>query len=117
MEESKDKLIGEIDFFGKKKVNVYYNPDTTGALVYCAWRMRNPDNCYRGIMYIDNVSGRISYPPDAVIPNQTTEDIEMLPIAIITNKKMIDEELEVSAISYFITEHRRRNRDLYGEKD
>ena len=115
-EEEGLKLIGTIDFWDKNKVRVYHDQYTTHIIANCVWRMRNPDSCYQGIIYRNIGTGEITYPPDAVIPNQTAEDREMLPMAIITNKKIVDQELETMATTYFIAEHKRRNRDLYGNK-
>lgn len=83
------KLIGSIDF-KDIKVNVYNDPYMDKDSIKCVWQMRNPNSSYQGIIYIDNETGEISYPNNAVIPKQTDEDREMLPKAIITGYKTID---------------------------
>lgn len=82
-------LIGSIDF-KDVKVNVYYDPYTDKNIIKCVWQMRNPDTCYHGIMYINNKTGKISYPDDVVIPEQTNEDREILPKYIVTGCETID---------------------------
>lgn len=84
------KLIGNIDF-KDIKVNVYNDPYTDKGSINCAWQMRNPDTCYQGYMYMNNKTGKISYPDDAVIPEQTDRDREMLPKFIVTGYETIDE--------------------------
>ena len=89
MEKKEIKLIGSIDF-KDIKVNVYNDPYTDKDSTMCAWQMRNPDTCYQGIMYMNNETGKISYPDDATIPEQTNEDREMLPKFIVTGYETID---------------------------
>lgn len=89
MEKKEIKLIGSIDF-KDIKVNVYNDPYTDKDSINCVWQMRNPDTCYQGIMYMNNETGKFSYPDDAVIPEQTDEDREMLPKFIITGYETID---------------------------
>jgi hypothetical protein len=83
------KLIGSIDF-KDIKVNVYNDPYTHKDIINCVWQMRNPDTCYQGIAYMNNETGKISYPDDAVIPEQTDKDREMLPKFVITGYETID---------------------------
>ena len=89
MEKKEKKLIGSIDF-KDIKVNVYNDPYTDKDSISCAWQMRNPDTCYQGIMYMNNETGKVSYTDDAVIPEQTNEDREMLPKFIVTGYETID---------------------------
>lgn len=83
------KLIGSIDF-RDIKVNVYNDPFTNKDCINCAWQMRNPDTCYQGLMYMNNETGKISYPVDVIIPEQTDKDRELLPKFIITGYDTID---------------------------
>ena len=89
MEKKEIKLIGSVDF-KDIKVNVYNDPYTDKDSINCVWQMRNPDTCYQGIMYMNNETGKVSYPDDAVIPEQTDKDREMLPKFIITGYETID---------------------------
>jgi hypothetical protein len=89
MEKKEIKLIGSIDF-KDIKVNVYNDPYTDKDSINCSWQMRNPDTCYQGIMYMNEETGKVSYPEDAVIPEQTDNDREMLPKFIITGYETID---------------------------
>ena len=57
--------------------------------------MRNPDSCYTGFMYMNNETGKCSYPDDAVIPVQTKRDLEMLPkFVIIGTEEISNNEME-----------------------
>ena len=89
MEKKEIKLIGSIDF-KDIKVNVYNDPYTDKDSINCAWQMRNPDTCYQGIMYMNNETGKVSYPDDVVIPEQTDKDREILPKFIVTGYETID---------------------------
>ena len=105
---SEIKLIGEIDFLDTK-VNVYHDPYSENKNSYCLWRMRNPDSCYQGIMFLNQETGKISYPEDAIIPEQTEEDREILPQAIITGQKEIDDEFVGKTLEYLKSDYSRRN--------
>lgn len=98
MEKKEIKLIGNVDF-KDIKVNVYNDPYTDKDSINCAWQMRNPDTCYQGILYMNNETGKISYPDDAVIPEQTDKDREMLPKFIVTGYETID----TNFISFLLT--------------
>jgi hypothetical protein len=52
---------------------------------------------------------KISYPEDAVIPEQTDRDREMLPKFIVTGKEEIDDKFITSVKSYLYLEYARRN--------
>lgn len=105
------KMIGEIDF-RDIKVKVYYHPDNKDKVdsAGCVWQMRNPDSCYQGIMYMNNETGKISYPEGAVIPEQTDRDREMLPKFIVVGKQDLNDELVVSILKYLEQEYFRRNK-------
>jgi hypothetical protein len=105
------KMIGEIDF-RDIKVKVYYHPDKKDRLdsAGCVWQMRNPESCYQGIMYMNNKTGKYSYPKGAVIPEQTDRDREMLPNFIIVGKQKLDNDLIKSIKMYLEPEYLRRNK-------
>lgn len=89
--EKEIKLIGTIDF-NDIKVNVYNDPYTIDKNnITCGWQMRNPDSCYQGVMYINYETNKISYPDNAIIPEQTDKDREMLPKFVVTGYEIIDE--------------------------
>jgi hypothetical protein len=105
------KVVGEIDF-RDIKVKIYYHPDYKDKLdsALCTWQMRNPDSCYQGIMYMDNKTGKLLYPEDAVIPEQTDKDREMMPKFIIVGKQELDDEVVKSTMNYLKLEYSRRNK-------
>ena len=105
--EKEINLIGEISF-KDVKVKVYNDPYTKDDIVQCVWRMRNPDTCYSGIMWM-NYTGKITYPEDAVIPEQTEKDREMLPQFIITGYDKIDDKFISFVDSYLNSDYIRRN--------
>lgn len=104
------KMIGEIDF-RDIKVKVYHNKDKKDKLNIsgAVWQMRNPDSCYQGLGYIDNETGKCSYPVDAVIPEQTDKDREIIPKFIIIEKPDLNDELVKSILIYLETEYLKRN--------
>lgn len=101
--------IGEIEF-RDVKVKVYYDSLSKSDNHSCVWKMRNPDSCYQGIVYMNWETGEITYPEGAVIPEQTEEDREMLPQFIITGKTELDEELTNGILQYLEPEYLKRNR-------
>jgi len=108
MEEGAYK-IGEIDFLDIK-VSVYhdkYGSDENRAT--CAWQMRNPDSSYTGIMYMNNETGEMTYPDDAVIPEQTDRDREILPKFIVIGAKELTESMISSIKEYLNKEYKLRN--------
>lgn len=108
MEEEVNK-IGEIDFLDIK-VSVYhdrYGSDKNRAT--CAWQVRNPNSLYIGRMYMNNETGEITYPDDAVIPEQTDRDREMIPKFIITGAKELTESMISSIKKYLNKEYKLRN--------
>ena len=108
MENKEIRLIGKVDFLDKQ-VEIYYDPYTDEDNVNCAWQARNPDSYYKGIVYMDNKTGKISYPSDAIIPEQTKEDREILPKFVVTGQKELSEKLINSIKKYFVEEHEFRN--------
>ena len=105
---NEEVLIGEINFHDVK-VKVYYDQQTPSTeYLGCAWRSRNPDSFYIGIMYMDEV-GKLSYPKDAVIPEQTDKDREILPQFIITGHEKLSDELIKEINSYLESDYLIRN--------
>jgi hypothetical protein len=102
-------LVGEIPF-KDVIVKIYNDPYTSTDTVQCAWGMRNPDSCYEGLMYIDWQTGKLSYPEDAIIPEQTDEDREIIPKFIVTGYEKIDMKLTSFINSYLEEDYKRRNR-------
>lgn len=101
-------LIGEIGY-KDIKVKVYNDPYTKEDIVQCVWRMRNPDTCYEGIMWMNCETGKMVYPEDAVIAEQTEKDREMLPYFIVTGYDKIDNKFISFIDSYLDGEYKRRN--------
>ena len=107
--DSSVNKIGGIDFLDIK-VSVYHNRyDEDKTTVICAWQMRNPDSCYVGIMYMNNETGKISYPDDAVIPEQADADREMLPKYIFTGAKELTGAMVTQIKEYLNREYKLRN--------
>ena len=110
-EEKKElKLVEEIDF-KDIKVRIYYDPYAKEGHFTCAWRMRNPDSCYQGIAYMSYQDMKITYPEDAVIPEQTDRDREILPRFIVAGKKKITKKFRDSIKKYLESEYIKRNQN------
>ena len=105
------KEIGQIDFHDIK-VKVYYHPDNKNKLdtADCVWQMRNPDSCYTGIMYMNNETGKCTYPEGAIIPEQTDKDREMLPKFVIVGKQELDEKIVLQIKEYLDSGYKQRNK-------
>lgn len=84
------KLIGSV-VFKDVEVDVYNDPYSDMNCIITAWQIRNPDSCYRGFIYLNNETGKISYPVDAVIPEQTDKDREIIPKFVFTGRETIDD--------------------------
>lgn len=98
--------IGDIDF-KDVKVIVYYDKYTKTE--GCAWRMRNPDSCYQGLMYVNYETGETTYPEGAIVPKQTKKDREILPRFILTTEKEITDDFKVATLKYLNSEYKLRN--------
>jgi len=108
---SKEEItkIGEIPFLDVM-VPVYHDKYATNPnSPYCVWKHRNPDSFYQGIVYKNWETGKMTYPEDAVIPEQTERDREMLPRAVIISREELDEEFVTKTQRYFEKEYKRRN--------
>ena len=105
------KLIGEIDW-RDISVKVYYHPDNRHQLncAECGWQMRNPETSYTGIAFMNNETGKITYPEDAIIPEQTDYDREMLPKHIIVGHEVLNDELIEMTKKYMDTNYILRNK-------
>ena len=102
--------IGKIPF-QDVMVEVYHdkyasNPNSP----YCVWKHRNPNSFYQGIVYINWDTMKMTYPEDAVIPEQTERDREMIPQFIITSREELNEEFILKTQEYFEKEYKRRNK-------
>lgn len=106
----KPVLIKEIDFLDVK-VPIYYDPTSKKGDFSCSWRARNPESFYQGYVYMNNETGEITYPEDAVIPEQSEKDREILPKLIITNYREINDELIKIFNSYLESDYKRRNKN------
>ncbi len=102
------RKIGEIPF-KDISIAVYHDQYSKEPSASCIWRMRNPDSCYQGIVFMDWETCKMTYPEGAVIPEQTDKDREILPQFIITAKTEIDDELLEYTNQYLERDYKRRN--------
>jgi hypothetical protein len=103
------ELLGNIEFAGMS-VPIYIDKNQDDlSTCRAAWRMRNPDSCYQGILYIDNETGKITYPEGAIIPEQTPEDREIIPKFIITGNLEMNDGFKEKVIKYLDITHKRKN--------
>jgi len=100
--------IGEIPF-KDISVAVYHDKYSKESDASCVWRMRNPDSCYQGTVFMNWETGKLTYPEGAVIPEQTDEDREILPQFIVTGKTEINDELLEYINPYLERDYKRRN--------
>lgn len=100
--------IGVIEFLDIK-VRVYHDQYNDGENPICCWGMRNPDTCYTGLVYGNFQTGEITYPDDAIIPEQTPKDREILPKFIVVGVKELNDDLINSIKVYLDSEYLRRN--------
>jgi hypothetical protein len=63
-------------------INVYYDPYMRTDQVYLITRARNPDSFYVGPIFINKITGEVSY-PDGPPPPQTPADRERIVKAIL----------------------------------
>ena len=111
MENNKEiKLIGTVNF-KDLKVKIYYDQHSNNNDMKCCWGVRNPDSFYRGIMYLNNDTGKFTYPEDAIVPEQTDVDREILPRFILTGRKMLDKKLVSFVKTYLNSDYERRNKN------
>jgi hypothetical protein len=106
--EDRTQLIGNLKL-KFADVNVFYHPECGNDNVHVAWQMRNPETCYTGIVYMNNETGQIAYPEDAVIPEQTEKDREIIPKFIIVGQTTLTEELEKKIRSHVELDYLKRN--------
>ena len=100
--------IDEIEF-RNEFVDIYFDKYGDPNNVSIIWRMRNPDSCYQGIVYMNNETGKITYPEGDVIPEQTDEDKEIIPKAIIVSAE-VDDNIREKILSRLEPEYLRRNK-------
>lgn len=102
------KCVGEIDFLDIK-VKVYQDITKDDKITAeCVWQMRNPETSYTGIVYIGK-DGKITYPEDAIIPEQTDRDREMLPKFIIIYQDTLTDEIINYITDYLNKEYKITN--------
>jgi len=89
MIDATPKLIDNLDFHDAD-VRVYYDCTSEENTVRVGWQVRNPSSFYVGMVYMNNETGKITYPEDAVIPEQTERDREMLPKFVVIGKTELD---------------------------
>jgi hypothetical protein len=102
---SNKNFIDEIEF-KDIKIKVYHDETLNG----CTWRMRNPDSCYTGPLYMNYETGKVTYPEDAVVPEQTERDREMLPQFLVITEKEITDDYKVKILKYLEFDYKRRNK-------
>jgi hypothetical protein len=101
--------IGEI-IYKDIIVSIYNDSEYSfPSHIQVAWQMRNPNSCYEGMIYM-SYSGKMAYPEGAVIPEQTTEDKEMLPSAVVTGAKVVDDDFIELLTKYLDIGYTKRNK-------
>lgn len=105
----KPEQIGVISFLDVE-VPIYYDSTAKDSYLSCSWQARNPNSFYVGIVYMNNETGKITYPADAIIPEQTERDREILPKFIITGFKEINSNITDSINYYLESDYKRRNK-------
>lgn len=103
----KPKNIGTISFKGID-VGIYYDSDLKEKIGTAIWQARNPESFYQGLAYMNN-EGKVTYPEDAIIPEQTDYDREILPKFIIIGQEQLDDKFEKLIYRYMDSEFLRRN--------
>jgi len=92
--DNKINKIGEIEFNGDKVI-IYHDPYSDNKNNgWISWQARNPDSFYQGIVYMPHDGGPIVYPEDAVIPEQTEKDREIIPKYIITGLDVVNDDFK-----------------------
>ena len=97
-ENAKPQRICEIEFRGNK-VAVYHDTYQDDKTVLASWQARNPDSFYTGELFVNNETGEVTYPEDAVIPEQTPEDKERIPKFVIVGLDKLDPATESKIIA------------------
>ena len=110
----KIELIGNINFFDKN-ISVYFDPLQNEFTVSCCWQMNNPESAYTGPAFLNNETGKIEYPKDAVIPKQTIEDRKIIPKFIIVGKSKLNTFLKLSIYNYLERDFIKRNKSILKE--
>jgi hypothetical protein len=84
--------IGKIDFLDTV-VHIYYDQYSSSKDNFqIIFRHRNPDSFYQGSMFLNHSTGKLEYPKDAIIPEQTEKDKEIIPKAVILGKKILSKK-------------------------
>lgn len=99
------KAIGKI-FFHDIFIAVYHDPYGGNTVT---WQERNPDTAYQGIMYINNHTGKVTY-PDGEPEERMPVDTEIMPKFIIISEKVMTDEMICDMKKYLEKEYKRRNK-------
>ena len=103
------KKICEIDFMGIS-IQVFYDKYQPSSEFLSTWSIRNPDSEYRGIVYVNQMTGEVTYPTRTTIPEPTREDRELVPKSIIIGVDTIDSEMECLILDRLQTQWREKNK-------
>lgn len=110
-EEAGIRTIDSIKFLNEE-VPVYYDKYADEFSVVTTWSARNPESFYQGLVYYNESDGTMEYPEDAVIPNQTPSDREVIPNAIIVGQKELTPYSIAQILHYLLKEYDKRNPKL-----
>ncbi|MCK9415975.1 hypothetical protein M0Q97_04875 [Candidatus Dojkabacteria bacterium] len=103
----KPEKIGDIKF-RNLLVPIYYSDQPDNDNFFICWSVRN-DKSYKGIMYMNNETGELTYPKGAIIPEKPSEfDKEIIPKGVIVGFK--DETKFNKIYDRLKTEHTNRNK-------
>lgn len=98
--------IGEIEY-KDIIVPIYNDPNCfIPSNIQVIFQARNA-NSYQGIIYVDG--DKITYSEGVVIPERTVEDAEMLPKAVLTGIKVVNDDFIELLITYLDIEYKKRN--------
>ncbi len=103
------KKIGEIEF-KDMTISVFYDKHTHEDSVSCSWGCRNPSSFYQGPMFVNNF-GKISYPEDAIIPEKTEEDRQIIPKFIICGLETMTDRFKKQTLIYLDINYEYKNRN------
>lgn len=108
-EESSVSLVGTYEFKGRS-IPVYTSKHSVNDNeAQHVWQVLNPDAFYTGTMWVDNKTGKVSYPDGVTPPSPTHEDSEMVPKFIIIGRNEIDDEIRERLEKELEESYSRRN--------
>ena len=114
MSEKSHIKIEEMDFLDLK-VNVFFHPEQEKDSIYIAFQARNPDSYYTGNIYMNHESGKCTYPDNAIIPEQTIKDTEIVPKFIIVGVEKLNDDIRIKILDKIRSSHRIRNNNKWTE--